>query len=116
MVKTSSFARNLMLSATSVMRIRLANIIPSRIMDVVRKVIPCVASPAWVVVQKDLCFPSTCVGEDHFEEFVNYKERNYFWTMAEPYYGTTVTCGEMTATDLMKQVIDQLYRSTCSSD
>jgi len=63
----------------------------------------------------DLCFPTECVDEDKFEEYINFRERYQFWTMAEPFYGSTVTCGEMSATDLMKQVIDQLYRSTCSN-
>lgn len=63
----------------------------------------------------DVCFPSSCVEQDAFEEYINFRERYYFWSVAEPYYGSTVTCGEMSATDLMKQVIDQLYRSTCSN-
>jgi len=64
---------------------------------------------------EELCFPTSCVDEANFEDYLNFRDRHYYWTEAEPYYGTKVTCGEMSAEDLMKQVIDQLYRSTCSN-
>eukprot|EP00493_Phyllostaurus_siculus_P024646 UN24987 len=28
----------------------------------------------------DLCFPSACVDEDKFEDFINFRERYHFWT------------------------------------